>query len=119
MTCRKWQYLLATAEACELADNVALQEHLATCRECAQFASDMRTLARATRSLPRLSPSPDFGAKVRRRLDDPVEAVAIAAPRARLTDLWTYLGLSAQPQVAVVTLLALLALLMAYCQLAL
>lgn len=69
MTCRKWQFLLATAEACELEENVALQEHLAECAECTKLAEEMQAVSRAARSLPRLSPGPDFMAKVRQRIE--------------------------------------------------
>ena len=71
MTCSKWQFLLATAEACELEDNVALHQHLADCAACAQFAREMQAVSRAVRSLPRLAPSSDFGARVRRDIEGP------------------------------------------------
>jgi len=93
MTCSQWQFVLTTAEASELAENVALQEHLACCDACSQVARDMEALTRATRSLPRLSSSPDFGAQVRRRIDD---------TRTRATARPAVLSFAFQPQAALV-----------------
>lgn len=114
MTCRECQVLLATAEACELAGNVALHTHVAECAQCAQFAREMQAMSRAMRSLPHLSPTSDFGAKVRKRIEeDTAEAVA-PKPLERLTDLWSKPSVVVQPQAAAMMLLALLALLLAY-----
>ena len=77
MTCSQWQFLLATAEARDLAENVALRTHLAVCAACAQFAREMRALCRVTRSLPPLTPSPEFRARVRRRLDETQQATCL------------------------------------------
>lgn len=119
MTCREWQYLLATAEACELVGNVALQTHLASCADCAQFAREMQAMSRAMRSLPRLSPTSEFGCEVRKRIEE--TTAAAVAPRwyERVTHLWSQPRVMIQPQAATMMLLALLAMLLAYYQLAL
>lgn len=119
MTCRKWQCLLATAEACELVEDVALQAHLANCPQCAQFAREMQAISRAMRSLPRLSPTSEFGCEVRKRIDD--TTAAAVAPRwyERVAGLWSQPRVIIQPQVAAMWLLALLAMLLAYHQLVL
>lgn len=80
MTCRQWQRLMATAEAGELEENVALQEHLSKCSQCARFAEEMQAVSRAARSLPPLTPGPDFADKVRRRIEDEPRSQAAECP---------------------------------------
>lgn len=114
MTCRKWQFLLATAEACELEGNVALHTHLAECAQCAQFAREVQAMSRAMRSMPRLSPTSEFGRKVRERIDEETAEAVMPAPLGKLADLWSGPSAMVQPQVAAMALLTLLALLLAY-----
>jgi hypothetical protein len=116
LTCRKWRFLLATEEADELAENAALQAHLASCGACAEFAREMAAVRRATRALPRLTAPPGFGAEVRRRTDDRMEAAALQLIRAHPA-LLCLADAPSQPlavAVAVVLLGLLLSLLLAY-----
>lgn len=114
MTCRECQELLATAEACELVGNVALQAHVASCPLCAQFAREMQAMSRAMRSLPHLSPTSEFGDKVRKRIEEETAEAVMPKPVERLKDLWSEPSVIVQPQAAAMMLLALLALLLVY-----